>query len=93
MLQLAKIAIRCYPMLKSKGLIFVQEKLLGQSDEEIVYKNAKTRALKALEFFRDDMKLDSVEICENLSRDEIIQKFEEVKKESNSFEEEYKHDH
>ena len=39
------------------------------------------------------MKLDSVEICEDLTRDEIIQKFEEIKKESDSFEEEYKHDH
>ena len=39
------------------------------------------------------MKLDSVEICEDLTRDEIIKKFEETKKESDKFEDDHKHDH
>ena len=50
--------------------------------EPLIYKNAKDRAEKSKAFFKDVMKLDSVEICEDFSRDDIIQKFEEVQKES-----------
>ena len=80
MLQLAKIAINCYPIHQSIGLIFLQEKLLCEGFEPLKYRNAKNRALKAQEFFKDDMKLDAVEICENFTREQIIQKFEEVKR-------------
>ena len=38
------------------------------------------------------MKLDSVEIYENFSRDDIIKKFEEIQKESDEFEAAHKDD-
>ena len=41
----------------------------------LVYNHAGIRAQKAKDFFETDLKLDCVEICENLTRDEIIQKF------------------
>ena len=56
----------------------------------MVYKNAKDRAGKSETFFKDVMKLDSVEICEDFSRDDIIKKFEEVQKKSDKFEEVHK---
>ena len=39
------------------------------------------------------MNLDTVEICENLSKEDIIKKFEEIKKLSDEFQETYKKDH
>ena len=58
----------------------------------LVYKNAKERAEKSKAFFKDVMKLDSVEICEDFSRDDIIKKFAEIQKESDEFEATHKDD-
>ena len=39
------------------------------------------------------MKLDDVKICVDLTRDEIVKEFEELKKESDNFEATFKNDH
>ena len=39
------------------------------------------------------MKLDDVKICVDLTRDEIVKEFEELKKESDNFETTFKNDH
>ena len=51
------------------------------------------RAQKSKEFFEKDMKLDDVEICDDLTRDEIVKKFEELQKDSDEFEATFKNDH
>ena len=57
------------------------------------YENAKDRAEKSKAFFKDVMKLDSVEICEDYSRDDIVKKFAEIQKESDEFEAAHKDNH
>ena len=39
------------------------------------------------------MKLENVEICEDLTREETIKKFDEIQKESDEFEADHKDDH
>ena len=85
MLQLARVAVNCYRILKSKGLIFVQEKLQCEGRKSLRYKDAKVRAEKTKAFFEEDMKLDDVEICENFTRDEIVKKFDEIQKAAEDF--------
>ena len=58
----------------------MQEKIQHEKLKPLVYKRGKERALKSKEFFETVMKLDAVEICRNLTKDEILEKFEEIKK-------------
>ena len=46
----------------------------------LIYRDAERRALRAEMFFKQIMKLDHVEICEDFTRDEIIKKFDEIEK-------------
>ena len=93
MLQLARVAINCYNVLKSKGLIFVQKELQCEGYEPLIYKDAMVRAEKTKTFFEESMKLENVEICEDFTREEIIEKFDEIQKEADKFEAAHKNDH
>ena len=77
MLQATKLGIRNFPAIKSKSFIFVQEKLVAKRsdyNEPLVYPKAKERANQMKEFFQKDMQFTSVEVCMNLTKDEIVDK-------------------
>ena len=59
-LQTMKLAVNCYPMLISKCLIFVQEKLQRDDLEPIIEKDAKIRAETTKTFFEEDLEFDDV---------------------------------
>jgi hypothetical protein len=67
-------------VLKSKGLIFVQKEIQCEGYEPLIYEDAMVRAEKTKKFFEESMKLENVEICEDLTRIEIMKKFDEIQK-------------
>ena len=88
-----RLAVYCYPMLISKCLIFVQEKLQRDELEPIIEKDAKIRAEITKAFFEEDLKFDDVKIHMNNTKQEVIQIFDNLQKESDKFEEENKDDY
>ena len=95
MLQATKLGIRNFPAIKSKSFIFVQEKIVAKRDDyndPLVYPKAKERADKTKEFFEKDMQFTAVEVCMNLTKDEMVEKFQEIQKECSEFEEQHKAD-
>ena len=78
MLQSTRIAIRVGPIIKSKVLIFVNDKLQRDGLETKVYPEALETAEKTKAFFEQDLKLNDVEVCQNYTRDETTNKFAEL---------------
>ena len=48
--------------------------------------NAKRRAKTAKEFLQDTLKIKDVEVCENYTKDQVVEVFEKLQKEGDEFE-------
>ena len=93
MLQPMRIEVRCYPIKKSKGYIFVQDKLQRLELEPKLYPKALERSEKTKKFFDDVLKLDNVEVFQNPTTDEVSKTFDDIVKEAEEFEEQNKDDY
>ena len=78
MLQPLRISISCFPIIHSRAYIFSQSKLQRQDLKPLIYDNADERASESEEFFREDLKFNHTEICRDMDKQHITDKFAEI---------------
>ena len=90
MLQPLRISVNCFPIVISRAYIFSQSKIQRNNLKPLLYNNADQRANEAEAFFKNDLKFDHTEICSDMNKQQIFEKFAEIQKFSDEFEMHYK---
>ena len=88
MLQQLRMGIQGNLITEISAFVFVQTDLGRDDLPPIEYTNAEDRANEAVGLFRDDLKIDpeKIKVCKNYSKQQILQLFDQMQDQSDSFE-------
>ena len=76
MLQPLRIEVNCFPVVKSKAVIFVVEEMQRDQLKPLVFPNALSRAKISKQFLEKTLGLEDVKICQNFTKEQVVEVFE-----------------